>query len=260
MKDRVVLLTGANEGIGFAIAKLCHDRGARVVLHGLDAGALEASAQKLGTDVDYIVGDFLDPDTPERIIDFVLTQHGRIDGLVNNAGMLDRCTLETASADLIDRMFAVNFRAPLMLIQAATVQMAKQQSGGSIVNIGSVNASCGAPTLLVYSATKGALATATRNLGAALGPKHVRINQINVGWTVTENENRIQATEGQPENWEELIPADFKPSGALLSPEQVAQHAIFWLSDASAPVSGQVTDVEQYPMIGRAFGTNWSDK
>jgi NAD(P)-dependent dehydrogenase (short-subunit alcohol dehydrogenase family) len=260
MKDRVVLVTGSNEGIGFAIAGLCHDRGARVVLHGLDAGTLEASAHKLGADVSYIAADFLDLDAPGRIIDFVMAQHGRFDGLVNNAGMLDRCTLETASADLVDRMFAVNFRAPLMLIQAAAAHMSKQQSGGSIVNIGSVNASCGAPTLLVYSATKGALATITRNLGAALGPKHVRINQINIGWTVTENENRIQAAEGQPENWEELIPADYKPSGALLSPEQVAQHAVFWLSDASVPVTGQVTDVEQYPMIGRAFGTNWSDQ
>jgi NAD(P)-dependent dehydrogenase (short-subunit alcohol dehydrogenase family) len=200
-----------------------------------------------------------DPEAPARIVDFVLARHGRIDGLVNNAGMLDRCTLETASASLVDRMFAVNFRAPLMLIQAAAGHMAQQDDGGSIVNIGSVNASCGAPTLLVYSATKGAMATMTRNLGATQGPKHVRINQINVGWTVTESEHRIQAAEGQPENWHEVIPADYKPSGALLSPAQVAQHAVFWLSEASAPVTGQVCDVEQYPMIGRAFGANRSD-
>ncbi len=92
MKDRVVLVTGSNEGIGFAIAGLCHDRGARVVLHGLDAGVLEASAQKLGADVSYIAADLRDRDAPGRIIDFVMAQHGRIDGLVNNAGMLDRCT------------------------------------------------------------------------------------------------------------------------------------------------------------------------
>lgn len=260
MKNRVVLITGSNEGIGFAIARLCHERGAHVVLHGLDAGALVASAQKLGAGVSHIAADLADPDAPQKIISFVLAKHNRIDGLVNNAGMLDRCTLETASSDLIDRMFAVNLRAPVMLIQAAAKQMAKQEKGGSIVNIGSVNASCGAPTLLVYSATKGALATITRNLGATLGPKHVRINQINVGWTVTESENRIQTAEGQPENWHDLVPADYKPSGALLLPDQVAQHALFWLSETSAPVTGQVTDVEQYPMIGRAFGANWSDE
>lgn len=260
MKGRVVLITGANEGIGFAIARICHDRGARVVLHGLDASALETSARKLGPGVTCIAADLNDPAAPGKIVGFVLGEHGRIDGLVNNAGMLDRCTLDTVSADLIDRMFAVNFRAPLMLIQAAAAQMATQKTGGSIVNIGSVNASCGAPTLLVYSATKGALMTITQNLGSTLGPKHVRINQINVGWTVTESENRIQAAEGQPENWQDQIPASYKPSGALLTPDQIARHAVFWLSDESAPVTGQVCDVEQYPMIGRAFGANWSDE
>ncbi|MGR3291140.1 MAG: SDR family oxidoreductase [Paracoccaceae bacterium] len=260
MKNRVVLITGANQGIGFAIAELCHSRGASVVLHGLDGPMLKASAGALGPDVCYIAADLNDPDAPGRIVDFVLARHGRIDSLVNNAGMLDRCTLETVSADLVDRMFAVNFRAPLMLIKAAAARMASQDTGGSIVNIGSVNASCGAPTLLIYSATKGALATITQNLGATLGPKHVRINQINVGWTVTESENRIQRSEGHPENWQDLIPAAYKPSGALLSPDQVARHAVFWLSGESAPVTGQVCDVEQYPMIGRAFGENWSDE
>ncbi len=260
MENRVILVTGANEGIGFSIARTCHDRGAKVVLHGLDADALETSARALGPDASFIAADLNEADAPTRIVDFVIDQHGRIDGLVNNAAALDRCTLDTVSADLIDRMFAVNLRAPVMLIQAAAAQMAKQKSGGNIVNIGSVNASCGAPTLLIYSATKGAMATVTRNLGATLGPDHVRINQINVGWTVTENENRIQAAEGQPENWHDLVPDDYKPSGALLSPDQIARHAAFWLSDESAPVTGQVTDVEQYPMIGRAFGANWSDE
>ena len=260
MQNSVVVVTGANEGIGFAIARLCQERGAKIVLHGLDATTLEASANVLGSDVKFIAADLRDEDAPKRIIDFVLEHHGRIDGLVNNAAMLDRCTLETASADLIDQMFTVNFRAPLLLIQAAASCMAAQKSGGSIVNIGSVNASCGAPTLLVYSATKGALATITRNLGATLGPSHVRINQINVGWTATENENRIQAAEGQPEDWQNMVPASYKPSGALLSSEQIARHAVFWLSKESSPVTGQVCDVEQYPMIGRAFGANWSDE
>lgn len=260
MKGRVVLVTGSNEGIGYSIGKLCHHRGAQVVLHGINEEELSISAQKLGADVNYIAADLLDRDAPNRIVEFVVSQHGRIDGLVNNAAMLDRCTLETASDDLVDNMFAVNIRAPLMLIKAAAAHMAKQPGGGSIVNIGSVNASCGAPTLLVYSATKGALATITRNLGATLASKYVRINQINVGWTVTESENKLQTAEGQPENWHDLVPDDYKPSGALLTPAQIAKHAVFWLSDESAPVTGQVCEVEQYPMIGRAFGANWSDE
>lgn len=260
MKDNVLLVTGSNEGIGFAIARLCYQRGAKIVLHGLDDAALEASARKLGTDVKFISADLSHEDSPASIIDFVLENHGRIDGLVNNAGMLDRNTLETASAALSDKMFAVNFRAPMMLTQAAVAAMKKQGTTGSIVNIGSVNAACGAPNLLIYSATKAALETMTKNLGAVLARDQIRINQINVGWTATESEHRIQMGEGQPENWQEIIPSSYTPSGSLLSAEQVAQHAVFWLSDESAPVAGQVYEVEQFPIIGRAFGSGWSDE
>jgi len=260
VQDRVILVTGSNEGIGYAIANLCHQRGAKVVLHGLEQAALRASAKSIGQDVKFVAADLENPDAPGKIIDFVVAQHGRIDGLVNNAGMLDRCTLETASSELTDRMFAVNFRAPMMLTQAAVAVMTKQGTGGNIVNIGSVNACCGAPTLLVYSATKAALATMTKNLGATLGRHRIRINQIDVGWTATESEHRIQAAEDQPVNWQDLVPSDYTPSGALLSPEQVARHAAFWLSEDSAPVNGQVYEIEQFPVIGRAFGRNWSDE
>lgn len=260
MKDRVILVTGSNEGIGFAIARNCYEQGARIVLHGLDPAKLEVSTQKIGPDVKYVCADLNEVSAPRKIIDFVLTHFGRIDGLVNNAGVLDRCTLETASADLSDRMFAVNFRAPMMLIQAAVAQMKLQATRGSIVNIGSVNAACGASNLLVYSATKAALETLTKNLGATLTFDQIRINQINVGWTATESEHRIQLSESQPENWQDVIPPDYRPSGGLLSAEQVARHAVFWLSDESAPVTGQVYEVEQYPIIGRAFGRGWTDE
>ena len=156
MNNRGILITVSNEGIGFAIAGLCFDRGAHVFLHGLDAEVLKASARKLGPDVGDVVADLLDRKAPGRIGDYVIAQHGRIDALVKNAAMLERCKLEVALADLIDRMFAAKFHTPLMLIQAAAPHKAQQESGGSIVNIGSVNASCGAPIMLDYSATKGA--------------------------------------------------------------------------------------------------------
>lgn len=259
LKDKVILVTGSNGGIGFGIAELCQSYGATVVLHGRNSIAIKAAAEKLGPDTSFVVADLSDADAPKDIIDYVVAKHGRIDGLVNNAAALDRCTLETASTELIDRMFTINFRAPIMLTQAAVAQMKKQGSPASIVNIGSVNAICGAPTLLVYSATKSALGTVTVNLGSTLANKGIRVNQLNVGWTITENEHRIQVSEGQPENWQELIPVEYIPNGSLLTPKQVAQHAAFWLSDASAPVTGQILEIEQYPFIGKAFGPNWDE-
>jgi NAD(P)-dependent dehydrogenase (short-subunit alcohol dehydrogenase family) len=251
LAGRVILVTGSAAGIGFASARLCHQRGATVVLHGRDGAQLRASAARLGAKADHLVGDLLDPATPARLIDAVVQRHGRLDGLVNNAALLDRCSIETLTDDLFDRLTAVNLRAPLMLIQAALPHMKARSGGASIVNIGSVNALCGAPNLLVYSATKAALATATRNLGAALGESGVRVNQLNVGWTVTESELRIQRAEGQPPDWQDRLPASLKPSGALLNPEQIAEHVAFWLSDQSAPITGQVYEVEQYPVMGR---------
>ena len=251
LKDQVILVTGSNEGIGFAIAQLCHQYGAKVILHGLDSEQLEKSANRIAPDVSYITADLRNSEAPQKIIDFVINKYGRIDGLVNNAGRLDRSTIESIDNDIFDELMIINTRAPIMLIKAALPHMEKQSDGGSIVNIGSVHAHGGDAKVLLYSMTKAALMTATRNLGDALSERLVRVNQMNVGWTETENEHKIQASEGKPENWLENIPKSHAPTGKILTPLQVAEHAAFWLSKRSAPVTGQVVDIEQYPIIGR---------
>ena len=90
----------------------------------------------------------------------------------------------------------------------------------------------------------------TRNLSEDLSKQHIRINQINVGWTHSEQEHKTQIGLGMPENWHENIPNSLAPYGQLITPEQVAEHVIFWLSDASYPINGQVYECEQYPLIG----------
>jgi len=79
----------------------------------------------------------------------------------------------------------------------------------------------------------------------------VRINQVNVGWTETENEHKLQRAEGRPEDWLDHIPPLFAPRGMILRPREVAAHVVFWLSHQSAPATGQAYEVEQYPVIGR---------
>jgi NAD(P)-dependent dehydrogenase (short-subunit alcohol dehydrogenase family) len=146
-------------------------------------------------------------------------------------------------------MLEVNTIVPFLLIKEALPHLSERH--GSVLNIGSVNAWSGEPNLMPYSVSKGALMTMTRNLADSLGPECVRVNQLNVGWTATDNEICLKISEGLPENWQEIIPKTYAPSGRLLSPDNVASHAIFWLSDQSAPVSGAVYEVEQYPIIGR---------
>lgn len=251
LDDRTILITGSHSGIGFAIAEACIAKGANVVIHARKPADLEGALAKLGERAAGVIGDLSDPEAPARIVGEAAKAFGRLDGLVNNAAMLNRSTITDLDAAHIDGMMAVNLRAPLLLIQAALPFLEAAPGGGTVVNIGSINAHCGAPNLLAYSAAKAAMQTATRNMGDALGGRPIRINQINVGWTLTENEHRLQISEGQPENWLEKLPPEFAPRGMILKPEEVAAHAVFWLSSASAPATGQVYELEQYPVIGR---------
>ncbi|HHS82291.1 MAG TPA: SDR family oxidoreductase [Devosia sp.] len=251
LKDRVIIITGANSGIGFATARHCLSLGAKVMVHGRNAEAVERAVARLGDGAAGIVADLIEASAPSRIVARTLETFGRLDGLVNNAADLGRHTLDQVSDGEFAHMMRVNAGAPLALVQHAVRVMKKQANGGAIVNIGSTNAWCGAHNLLLYSMGKGALMTATRNLGDTLGSFNIRINQLNVGWTLTESEDALQRAEGHGDDWQEHIPTDFIPSGALLPPKTIAAHVAFWLSDQSAPVTGQVCDLEQYPVIGR---------
>ena len=120
------------------------------------------------------------------------------------------------------------------------------------MNIGSVNAWSGEPNLLAYSISKGGLMTMTRNLGDSLFRDNgVRINQINPGWVLTETEKQRKKEHGLSDKWFEDLPKMYAPAGRIIAPEEIAAAAIFWLSDESGPVSGQVMELEQYPLIGR---------
>ncbi len=250
LSDRVVLITGSTTGIGAATARLCADQGALVMVHGRDEPRAAAVCKALGARSSYVVADLADPAAPERLISATTERFGRIDALVNNAALTTRGNLQNTDLALFDRLVAVNVRAPLFLIQHALPHF-RRLGRGVVVNIGSVNAYCGEPNLVAYSITKGALTTLTRNLADALAAEHVRINQINVGWTITDNERTLKEAEGLPSGWELQLPSAYAPSGRIFYPEEVARHIVFWLSDLAGPVSGTVFELEQYPIIGR---------
>ncbi len=197
-----------------------------------------------------MIGPLDDPQIPERLITATTAQFGRIDGLVNNAAAMTRGDLENTDLASFDRTLAINLKAPFLLIQAALPHFRKQ-GGGRVLNIGSVNGYCGERNQFAYSISKGGLTTLTRNLADAHGPEGIRVNQFNVGWTLTPNEYELKKKEGLPDDWPAKIPKTYAPSGRLLSPEDIAWAAVYFLSDEAALINGAILDVEQYPLIGR---------
>ena len=159
--------------------------------------------------------------------------------------------LGETTAAFFDHMIAINTRAPLLCAEAAIRAFRLQKSGGSILTVGSINAWCGNSNLTVYSMSKGALMTMTRNLANTLGREHIRVNQLNVGWTFTANEDATQQREGKKPGWEKEVPLEFAPFGQIMQPAEIAAHTAFWLSEESGHGSGQVYEVEQYPLMGR---------
>jgi NAD(P)-dependent dehydrogenase (short-subunit alcohol dehydrogenase family) len=250
LHDRIILITGSTTGIGAAMARRFVEEGARVILHGRDAARGESLRRELGADrTAFLTGDLADAGCPAELAAAAVACFGGLDAVVNNAALTARADVTETDVAFFDRMIAVNLRAPLMLVRALLPALRKSQ--GCVLNIGSVLAHCGQANLLAYSVSKGGLMTLTRNLADALGPERVRVNQMNVGWTLTDNEYATKRADGLPENWPDTLPAYAVPSGQLLTPEGIAEAAIYWVSPVSRPISGTVFEAEQYPMIGR---------
>jgi NAD(P)-dependent dehydrogenase (short-subunit alcohol dehydrogenase family) len=253
LKDKVILVTGSTTGIGEGMVRIFGAEGATVVVQGTREAAardLVSELRKKKIAASYFIAALDDPAAPEKIIGHVIAEHGRLDGLVNNAAIMTRSDLESTDLAAFDRTIAVNLRAPLFLIQAALPHFRKQ-GGGRVLNIGSVNGYCGEKNQLAYAIAKGGLIPLTRNLADAYGPEGIRVNMFNVGWTLTPNEFELKKKEGLPDDWPTKLPKLFAPSGRLLSPEDIAWGAVYFLSDEAALINGAILDFEQYPLIGR---------
>ena len=249
LSGKSIIVTGGTSGIGAAIARSIIDEGGQVLIHGINRSEGEALVQSLGSKAVLCISDLADESAPQVIVDAALAAFGKIDGLVNNAAIIERSNLKAIDPKGFDHTLAINAKAPLFLIQAAHPHLVKTQ--GSVLNIGSINAYAGESTLLAYSMSKGALQTMTRNLANALGVTGVRINLINPGWILTEREDRDQVARGLEVGWHQNLDRNSIPLGKMSTPENLAHAAIYWLSDESYPFTGSVVELEQFSIIGR---------
>ena len=251
LQDKVIIVTGSTTGIGKAIALKCLHEGARVVIHGLEEELGHEVFAKAGPKHAVLhIEDITATGAAERLVAVAVNYFGKLDAIVNNAAWVVSSDIESTDPEFFRKVLEVNTIAPFALIRASLAQLKKTR--GSVLNIGSVNAWSGEPNLLAYSVSKGALTTLTRNLGDSLFREYgIRVNQINPGWVLTEKEIIRKKEQGLAEDWYKNLPSVFAPAGRLLSPEEIAAAATLFLSEESGPVSGQVIDLEQYPLIGR---------
>jgi NAD(P)-dependent dehydrogenase (short-subunit alcohol dehydrogenase family) len=249
LAGQVAVVTGSTQGIGGGVAVKLAGAGARVLVHGRDsqrAGGekIVQAIEAAGSQASLVTGDLRDESHCRSIVRNALSRFGRVDVLVNNAGVVHRGTIEDTSTELWDEIFDVNLRAPFLLCQEAVRHMKDRQSG-CIVNIGSVNAYCGLKRLLPYSTSKGAMMTFTKNLANYLTQYRIRVNQINPGWVLTEGERHlVSVLEGKGENWLEAA-VKTRPFGRLLLPDDIANAVLFFATNEL--ISGSILDYEQLP-------------
>lgn len=252
------VVTGGTQGLGAAIARTFAGAGAaNLTICGRNAanGARVASdiANATGCKVHFVQADLAVVADCRKVIAEANNEFGQIDVLVNAAGLTDRGDILNTTEELFDRMFAVNTRAPFFLMQDAIKVMLRSDTKGSIVNIGSTSALAGQPFIAAYCASKGSLATLTRNTAFAAMPNQIRVNQLNIGWMASDGEDRIQREyHNADENWLAEAAAE-QPFGRLLAPEEVATAVTFLASSDSGMMTGSVINFDQSVWGGYSF-------
>ena len=246
ISGKVAIVTGSTQGLGEAIARLFAERGAAgIVVTGRNTERGEAVAASLGVPARFVAADVGQVADCRRVVAEADAAFGRVDVLVNSAGMTDRGTILDTSEALFDQMFAVNVRGPFFLMQEAAALMRRDGVAGRFVNIGSMSAHGGQSFLCAYSTSKGALATLTRNVAFSLMSDRIRVNQLNIGWMDTPGEAAIQSrAHDAPADWLESAESK-QPFGRLLKTDEVARAVAFLAGDESGMITGSVVDMDQ---------------
>lgn len=251
VQDQVVLVSGGSRGIGRSLAEGFVQRGARVLITGREEATLRDTAKELSTGqypVEYLVCDVARPEQIPEMVQQVVSRAGRIDCLLNVAGVNVRKRAEDYSIDEFDKIIDINLKGAFLVAQAVGRQMIAQRTGGSILNIDSLNSFRPLKGVQPYAMSKAAVSAMTRGLAMEWGEHGIRVNSLAPGFILTDLTRKLWS-DPTMQAWNEAN----CPMKRLGQPEDMIGTAIFLASDAAKFLTGQVIYVDG----GITCGMQW---
>ena len=240
--EKVCLITGGAQGIGEACARLFLEQGAKVVIvdiHNERGQSLASQLQQQGHEILFIASDIGNKVEVDAVIKKVIAQHGRLDVLVSNAGIFKAAPFLEVSESDFDEVLRVNLKGAFLMGQAAARVM-KDQGGGAIVHMSSVNGVLAIPEIASYNVSKGGLNQLTRAMALALADDGIRVNAVAPGTIATELASKAVLTSEEARN--KILGRT--PMKRLGDPSEVAHVVAFLASDAASYMTGEVITVD----------------
>lgn len=234
LRNKVALITGGTSGIGLATAKLFRDEGARVIVTGVNPARLDEASRQLGSNVLVLRADLRVRSDIDDVVATIRDKFAHLDILFANAGIGFAAPLEAVTEKQVDEQFSINFKGIFFTVQKAVPILSK---GGVIVLATSFLNAVGAPGLSILSATKAAVRSLARSLGAELAPRGVRVNAVSPGPTNTPFHSKLGLSENDLRDVAAGIEAQV-PLRRFGEADEIAKAALFLASEDSSFMTG----------------------
>lgn len=251
LKQKIALITGASRGLGFAIAQLLAEEGARVTINSRNPQKLKEAAgiiqQRAGQEIHTIAGDVTQPEIPESLVKECVAKLGGLDILIANAGGPPPGSFESFNDEIWYQAIELSFMSQVRLIRAALPHL-KKSSAGSVLTITSISVKQPVPNLVLSNSIRSATVGLTKTLALELGNQGIRFNSILPSWTETERVIELMSARARVNGTtiEEEIQKQSQESafGRMAKPEEFARAAVFLVSPAASYLTGVMLPVD----------------